>query len=67
MPKTPRKITPKPASHTERAVTYVRFSTATLQRIDAMAAEEETNRSQVIRSLVLKALREASASSQKAA
>jgi predicted DNA-binding protein len=48
---------PEPTPANDRMVTYVRFSAATIERLDALAREEETNRSTVIRSIVLKALR----------
>jgi metal-responsive CopG/Arc/MetJ family transcriptional regulator len=53
------KVTkPEPAPANDRMVTYVRFSAATIEKLDAMAREDETNRSTVIRSIVIKALRE---------
>jgi metal-responsive CopG/Arc/MetJ family transcriptional regulator len=60
------KVKPEPIP-SNRMVTYVRFSAATIEKLDALAMEEETNRSTVIRSIVLKALKEAAQKEREAA
>jgi predicted transcriptional regulator len=40
-----------------KVVTYVRFSESTVKQLDRLAQQEETDRSAVIRRIVLNALR----------